>query len=124
MQKELIENNPILKLTLEFSLLMVEYCDVLQSLKKFTVANQLIRSGTAIGANSLEAQNAESRADFIHKLKIAAKEADETQYWLIVCEYAKDYPDPQVLVQKLVEVQKVLSSILGTAKRKASLNAV
>lgn len=116
MQKELIEANPILKLTIEFSLLITEYCDALQSLRKFTVANQLIRSGTSIGANCFEAQNAESKADFIHKIKVAAKEADETQYWLTLCEYASDYPDVQLLSEKLLGIQKVLNSILGTAK--------
>ncbi len=93
MQRELIDNNPILKLSIEFSLLIVEYCDQLQSLKKYTISNQLLRAGTSIGSNSFEAQNAESKADFIHKIKIAAKEADETQYWLLLCEFAQTYPD-------------------------------
>lgn len=57
--------------------------------KKFVIAKQLLKSGTSIGANSVEAQNAESKADFIHKIKIAAKEADETQYWLLLCDFAK-----------------------------------
>ena len=52
--------------------------------RSILLSNQLFRSGTSIGANSFEAQNAESKADFIHKIKIAAKEADETQYWLIL----------------------------------------
>ena len=86
MQDEKINNNPVLRLTLDFSLMVVDYCDRLQVIKKFTISNQLIRSGTSIGANSFEAQNAESKADFIHKIKIAAKEADETQCWLILCE--------------------------------------
>ena len=118
MQKELINSNPILKLGIEFSLLVIDYCDQLQALKKFTISNQLLRAGTSIGSNSFEAQNAESKADFIHKIKIAAKEADETQYWLILCEFAESYPACKILSDKLVEIQKVLNKILGTAKRK------
>jgi four helix bundle protein len=90
MQKELIEKNPILKQTIQFSLMIIDYCEVLNNEKKFIISNQLLRSATSIGANSMEAQNSESKADFIHKIKIAAKEADETQYWLMLCECAND----------------------------------
>lgn len=118
MQKELIENNPILKLSFGFSLLVIEYCEKLDEKKKFIISKQVLRSGTSIGANSFEAQNGESKADFIHKMKISAKEADETQYWLMLCEFAKEYPDPNLLLQKLEEITKVLNKILATAKRK------
>jgi four helix bundle protein len=122
MQKELIEQNPILKLTLDFSILIIQYCEKLEAERKFVISNQLLKSGTSIGANSMEAQNAESKADFNHKIKIAAKEADETQYWLTLCEYAATYPDCRLLTEKLVEIQKVLNKILGTAKRKNPVN--
>jgi len=122
MQKELIEKNPILKLALDFLLLVINYCKQLEAERKHIVANQLLKGGTSIGANAIEAQNAESKADFIHKIKIAAKEADETQYWLILCSHATTYPDGKILFQKLEEVQKVLNKILGTAKRKSPLS--
>ena len=118
MQKELIEKNPILKLTVQFSLLIIEYCELLDTQKKYIISKQLLRSATSIGANSMEAQNAESKADFIHKMKIAAKEADETQYWLTLCEFGTTYPDCNSLWPKLEEVQKLLNAILGSAKRK------
>jgi four helix bundle protein len=118
MQKELIEKNPILKQTISFSLLVIEYCEVLDSLKKYGISKQLLRSATSIGANAMEAQNAESKADFIHKIKIAAKEADETQYWLTLCEFGPNYPNTKFISDKLEEVQKILNAILGTAKRK------
>lgn len=54
----------------------------------------------------METQNAESRADFIHKIKVAAKEAEETQYWLWLCDSAETYPDCQQLIarqKKLIE---------------------
>ena len=107
MQKELLENNPILKLSFEFSLMIIQYCEVLEANKKFVIAKQILKAGTSIGGNCMEAQNAESKADFIHKIKIAAKEADETQYWLMLCEYSKDYPDCTELRGKLEEIQKV-----------------
>lgn len=121
MQKELIEKNPLLKLSFEFSILVLQYCDLLDQLHKYTISKQLIRSGTSIGANSMEAQNAESKADFIHKIKIAAKEADETQYWIALCEFANGYPDTYVIANKLTELQKIINAILGTAKRKTPL---
>jgi four helix bundle protein len=116
MQKELLENNPILKLSFDFSLMIIQYCEVLESNKKFVIARQILKAGTSIGANCMEAQNAESKADFIHKIKIAAKEADETQYWLMLCDYSKDYPDCTDLLGKLEEIQKILNKILKTAK--------
>ena len=57
----------------------------LEELKKYVISNQLLKSGTSVGANVREAQNCESKADFIHKFKIAAKDADETEYWLLLC---------------------------------------
>lgn len=59
---------------------MVEYSEILEDSKMYVIARLLPKSGTSVGANVREAQNAESKADFIHKLKIAAKEADETDY--------------------------------------------
>ena len=118
MQKELIENNPILKQSIGFSLAVIDYCELLNEQKRFVVSKQLLRSATSIGANAMEAQNAESKADFIHKMKIAAKEADETQYWLTLCSYSNQYPNCDDLFVKLETVQKILNAILGTAKRK------
>jgi four helix bundle protein len=118
MKKELFESNPILKLSFDFSLMVIEYCEQLEVEKKYVIARQLLRSGTSIGANAMEAQNGESKADFIHKMKIAAKEAEESQYWLWLCQHAKNYPDSGLLLAKLEEVNRVLSKILSTAKKK------
>jgi four helix bundle protein len=122
MQKEFFENNLILKLSFDFSLAVIDYCELLDSSKKYTISKQLFRSATSIGANAMEAQNAESKADFIHKIKIAAKEADETQYWLMLCEHAKTYPDSNQILNKLQEIQRVLNKILTTAKTKNPLS--
>jgi len=68
-----ITYNLIVRLTFEFALLIIEYTEHLEAQRRFAMAKQLMRSGTSIGANVREAQSAESRADFIHKCKIAAK---------------------------------------------------
>ena len=121
MQPELTEKDPVLKQTILFSLLVIDYYEALDSVKQFVISKQLLRSATSIGANAMEAQNAESKAGFINKIKIAAKEADETQYWLTLCKFGVNYPDSKHITDKLVEVQKILNSILGTAKRKNTL---
>ncbi|WP_298650738.1 four helix bundle protein [uncultured Proteiniphilum sp.] len=64
-----------------------------------------------------EAQNCESKADFIHKFKIAAKEADETEYWLMLCKHAEDYLFDEILFDKLKEIQKIINKIIYTSKQ-------
>jgi four helix bundle protein len=76
------KDNIIVSKSFDFALQIIEFAELLESKRKFILANQILKSGTSIGANIREAQNAESKADFIHKMKIAAKEADETEYWL------------------------------------------
>lgn len=122
MKREIIEKNPILKLSFDFSLMVIDYCEKLELQKKFIISKQLLRAGTSIGVNSFEAQNSESKADFIHKMKIAAKESDETQYWLLLCADANGYPDCSLLVQKHEELNKVLTKIVATSKRNNPLS--
>jgi four helix bundle protein len=122
MKQELIDNNPILKLSFEFALLVIDYTERLEELKRYNLANQLFKAGTSIGANAMEAQNAESKADFIHKMKIAAKECEETQYWLLLCRLSKNYPDPALLIDKLEEINKILSKILQSSKKNNPLS--
>lgn len=110
--------NIIVEKTLEFSLLIVEYAELLESKRKFVIANQILKSGTSIGANVREAQNAESKADFIHKMKIAAKEADETDYWLLLCQLSKTYPNCEELQKKVIEIIKIISKIIASSKIK------
>lgn len=119
MKKEVFDKNPILRLSFDFSLMVIEYCEKLEAGKRYVIARQLLKSGTSIGANVMEAQNGESKADFIHKMKIAAKEAEESQYWLWLCQHAENYPDCKKLIDKLEEINKVLGKILATSKRKS-----
>lgn len=112
------QNNPILRETFEFAVLIVQYAELLESNRKYAIARQIIRSGTSIGANVKEAQNAESKADFIHKLKIALKEADGTEYWLFLCKNLESYQNPDHLILKLGGILKLLNKIVSTTKKK------
>jgi four helix bundle protein len=118
MQKELLDTNPVVKLSFNFSLKLILYCEQLENARKFVIMNQLLRAGTSICANIMEAQNPESKDDFIHKMKVAAKEADETQYWLILCDRTQGYPDCKELISKLEEIQKILTKIIASSRRK------
>lgn len=95
------KENIIVNKSFEFALLIIEFAKVLETNRKFVVANQILKSGTSIGAHIREAQNAESKADFIHKMKISAKEVDETEYWLQLCKFSNNYPFNEDLLVKL-----------------------
>jgi four helix bundle protein len=112
--------NVIVNKTIELSLSVVKYCEVLEQCKKYVIAKQLLRSATSIGANVFEAQDAESKADFVHKMKIAAKETSETLYWLILCERSEGYCFDQKLRNDLDEINKILSKIISSSKAKTS----
>jgi four helix bundle protein len=113
------KENVIVDKAVEVSLAIIGYCEVLDSDKKYIVARQLLRAATSIGANVFEAQNAESPADFIHKMKVAAKEASETQYWLILCERSINYKFDVKLKFQIVEIIKILSKIISSSKGKS-----
>ncbi len=110
------KKNLIVELTFDFALKVIDYVEILQDQEKKVVPLQLLKSGTSIGANVREAQNAESKKDFIHKFKIAAKEADETEYWLKLCGSSKHYPNPTGLEEKVDSISKVLSKIISSSK--------
>jgi len=109
--------NAIVDKSVSFALMIIEFCELLESQRKFVVANQLLKSGTSIGANIHEAQNAESRADFIHKIKIALKELEETKYWLTLCERSNLYPFENGLKDGVEELGLILYKIISTSKR-------
>lgn len=106
-----------------FALRVVKLAKYLQEEKReFVLSKQLLRSGTAVGALVREAEQAESHADFIHKMAIALKEANETVYWIDLLNqsgyidtkgYESIYPDIQ-------ELMKLLVSIVKTAKTGAA----
>ncbi len=115
-------NQKIQERTLGFAIRIVKLCKFLdeQGGVARVLANQLIRSGTSIGANVREAQSAQSDRDFLHKLEIALKEARETEYWLIVLVEAEVIKEEKVraLRQESNEIIKILIAITKKLKEK------
>lgn len=102
--------------TFKFSVDIIRFCEELEKERKFVIANQLLKSATSIGAQVREAQNAESKADFIHKFKIAAKEADETEYWLELINEGYNKTEAKLLLLQAGEIKKIVSKIIISSK--------
>lgn len=118
MGRLLPDQNPVVLKTFAFAVNAARYCKILQQNRDFPLANQLFKSSTSIGANVREAQNAESKADFIHKFKIAIKEVDETEYWLALCKELYQHTELTVLKEQLIEIQKIINKIISSSKKK------
>jgi four helix bundle protein len=110
------KKNLIIEMSTQFSVEIIEFCEQLKSGNKSLLGKQLFRAGTSIGANIREAQNAESLKDFIHKFKIAAKEADESAYWLDLCSKSELYPTSEKLEKDLESMIRVISKIISSSK--------
>jgi four helix bundle protein len=115
--QEKYKNNLILLKSFEFAKKVVQYTEKLEENRKYVIANQLLKSGTSIGANIKEAQNSESKADFIHKMKIAMKEADETEFWLFLCNELENYPKSEELLNEVFDILKITNKIISTTKK-------
>ncbi len=111
------KGNLILELTFAFSVDVMTYCSLLESQRLFLMSRQLWRSGTSIGALVHEAQNAESKLDFIHKMKIAGKEAEETIYWIRLCRASVNYPNAEHLESQALSIAKILNIIISSTKK-------
>ena len=102
-----------------FALRIVKMSQYLQEQKReYVLSKQLLRSGTAIGALVREADQAESRADFIHKLAIALKEANESEYWIELLTQSGyiDKKSSISILADLTELLKLLTAIIKTTK--------
>ena len=96
--------NEIVEISFDFALSVIEFSEQLEAKKKHIIARQLLKSGY-----------------FVHKLKISQKEAEETQYWLLLCEHASTYPKPERgMTKQLLSIQKLLSKIISTTRSKKS----
>lgn len=113
-----MKENPIRDKSFAFALRVVKLAKYLEHEKKeFVLSRQALRSGTAIGALVREAEHAESKADFIHKMSIALKEANETLYWLEL--HGGNYIDNQTfesIGSDSEELVKLLTAIVKTSK--------
>jgi len=114
-------NNVIVEKTLDVGVEIVKFCELLDEKRKYVVSKQLLRSGTSTGANVFEAQHAESKADFIHKMKIVVKEANETLYWLFICEGRSNYPANSSLKQMVEEIIRIISKIIISGRGRLSI---
>ena len=86
--------------------------------KEYVLSKQVLRSGTSIGANIAEGNRAQSKVDFVHKLLIALKEADETEYWISLLRDSKYISQEQAnsLLYDCGELQRILTSSIKTTK--------
>ena len=113
-------DNVIKNKSFNFALRIVKLYQFLnQEKKEYVLSKQLLRSGTAIGALVRESEQAESKLDFIHKLAIAQKEANETDYWLELL-FQSEYLNEtqfQSLKNDIIEINKILASIIITTKQ-------
>jgi len=116
-----MKENIIKDKSFEFALRIIKLYQYLTNEKKeFVLSKQLLRSGTSIGALIREAEQAESKADFIHKLSISLKEANESDYWVELL-YKSGYIDEtqyDSIISDLKEILKLLISIVKTSKEK------
>ena len=118
-------NNTIKEKSFEFALRIVKMYKFLTEKKsEYVLSKQVLRSGTSVGANVREAEQAQSTADFIYKLNIALKEANETEYWielLFQSEYIEEEHYKSIMAD-CSEINKILISIIKTMKKKNTIN--
>ena len=117
MEVNKVKKNLIQDRTFDFSLSIINVCRVLKSNKEYVLSEQLLKSGTSIGANVEESTAAQSRKDFISKMTIASKEARETRYWLKLLNRSQvinyNYQD---ILNEIEEIIKILTAIVKTTQ--------
>ena len=116
---EIDRDNPLKAKSYSFALRIVKvYRHLLSEKKEYVLAKQLLRSGTSVGANIAEANQAQSRPDFVSKLSIALKEAVETEFWLCLMRDSEYLTIKQAdsLIEDCIELKKMLTSAIKTTK--------
>lgn len=98
----------------ELTLELIDVAEIIEKKGKFYISNQLLRSATSVSANISEANHPESKRDFIHKLKISSKEAQETKYWLSIIRDKNFHSIDEKIWDKLDHVQRMLSKSIAT----------
>lgn len=107
--------------SIAFSFRIINLYKFLIGKREMILSKQILRSGTSIGANISESVFAESNMDFIHKLSISRKEANETKYWLLLLQKGEYISEIEFnsMLQDCVELIKILTSIIISSKKKA-----
>ena len=109
-------DSPLLAKSKAFALEIIRVCNEIKHNKRESIlTNQLVRSGTSIGANIREAFYAHSKADFIAKLQIALKECSESEYWLELL-IESGYYDDNAILDQCIEIKRILITSINTAK--------
>ncbi len=119
-RKFIDKENVVRVKSFQFAVRIIKLYKFLISKNEFVLSKQLLRSGTSVGANIREADNGESKADFIHKMGIAQKEIDETMYWLELL-FETDYLSEKEFNSIYIEAEeliKLIKKIIITSKRK------
>ncbi len=115
-----MKENPVVDKSFAFAVRVVRLCKHLNDEKReFTLSKQLLKSGTSIGANISEAQQGQSKKDFLAKMNISLKECTETKYWLRLLT-ATDYlneTESKSIMADCVELEKLLTSIVKNMKQ-------
>ena len=114
-----MKENIVYEKAFEFAIGIIEAYRFLHGNKEFVLSNQLLRSGTSIGANIKEAIEGQSKKDFLSKMNIALKEASETEYWLELLIKTKylDKENHFDLLNKCKEINKLLISIVKSTRK-------
>ena len=111
-----MKDNILKEKTLDFSIKILTLFNSLKNNKnEKVISNQIVRSGTSIGANVNEAEFAQSRRDFIHKCSLALKEANETKYWIKVLKFS-DYINEVKYKELLEEINSIISILVSSVK--------
>lgn len=113
----LYRDNLLLKETFELAVWTIRFVDRLGCERAWLI-DQFERSACSPGANAKEAQNAESLKDFVHKLKIALKEADEAEYWYYLIAATQDKGIDEDLIARIQRVMRILNKIIATCKQR------
>ena len=122
---ELQKDNILVEKSFKFAIRIVDlYKYLSQNKKEFILSKQVLRSGTSIGANISESQDAQSKADFISKLSIALKEAKETKYWIELLRETDflNTTEASNILEDVIEIIKLLISIIKTTKQNKDRN--
>lgn len=121
------KSDPLREKSFQLALRIIKLCKYLREVKKeYILSKQLLRAGTNPGAMIREAANAESGADFIHKLAVGQKETSETQYWLELL-YQSDYlseTEFTSIYKNTSEVMALLKSSIKTKKKNLALKSI
>jgi len=111
-----MDNSILRDKSFKFALRTIKLSKYLQNThKEYILSKQILRSGTSVGALIREAQYAQSKADFLHKLTIALKEANETEYWLLLL-FESDYLDKKMFNSIYPEIKELLKLLISSTK--------